>query len=101
MINQALGCVYTEAGFAYHNKGMLPEAIEMYSMGAMNTAGNPQPFIYMVNCYQTLGDKENEIKSLECAILLIKTSEYAKPWEMLLDELEETLVTLKSENGTK
>lgn len=98
-INPFIGPFYVEAGFAYQNKNCIEEAISLYSLSLLHSVGDPQPLLYLVTCYQTLGDFENAIKSLESAIALIQEGP-TRQWEGLLQDLQETLTILKDQHGS-
>lgn len=98
-VNPFIGSFYVEAGYAYQNKQCLEEAISLYSLGTLHSVEDPQPFLYLVTCYQTLGDPENATKALESAILLIEQGP-SQQWANLLPDLKETLSTLKEPHGS-
>ena len=97
-VNPFIGAFYVEAGFAYQNKECIEEAIAFYSLGSLHSVFDPEPFLYLVTCYQKLGDSENAIKSLECAISLIQKAP-TDQWGGLLNDLLDTLTALKEPNG--
>ena len=98
-VNPYIGPFYLEAGFAYQNKQCIEEAISLYSLATLHNVDDPQAFLYLVTCYQTLGDSKNAIKSLESAIFLIQTGPTQR-WAGLLDNLQETLTVLKETDGS-